>query len=650
MFVINEDKSIYANRGDIVFFSVSAEDDGVPYKFQPGDIVRMSIYGKKDAESCFMQKDFPVSKLSEDVFIYLGEEDTKLEDIISKHKDYWYEVVLNPDTAPQTIVGYDEDGAKVFRLFPESAEIDDDYEPSEEDFPVVDEELDMTSPRPVSNRAIARAVANILETCERTSDAVKELHVTPEMFGAIGDGVADDTEAIALAVIYGIVTLTAGKTYKISGSIEVPADTKIDGNFATLSLGVDSSLAVTGDNVKIERIRFVSNKENRYGIDISAGVKDTVIRDIYGEGLQYSLIMNNGERTLVSGATAVNCGWDCVSNYTNAKYATIKDCYAIRCGRHGFSTDEGAEYIKFINCHAEDIGWIDGEGHTCFHLEGARNCEIIKCRALYTSNHPAVTKNFSGILNACRIDSANTAMTNNSIEGLDIVYEDGFTTNGKNQVFALYLHSAVNPVPYVDVKDLWISNHGTEAVNVYHGNMYVRLDGFRIFGDVYWKQQNANGYILEMKNGTIETTNMDREFYYAQHLNIGMHCNNVLVKNSGGLANGRFVDCVFENCVFDSCSYSVSLVQGASNSNDKSTGNIIRNNILKDLGIGVRLGWWTGTGNNFIIDNVLKGHFDTILRGDYCGCVFARNINGNMTYETATHNVTAETEIPVVAV
>lgn len=33
--------------------------------------------------------------------------------------DYWYEVELNPETEAQTIIGYDEDGPKIFRLYPE---------------------------------------------------------------------------------------------------------------------------------------------------------------------------------------------------------------------------------------------------------------------------------------------------------------------------------------------------------------------------------------------------------------------------------------------------------------------------------------------------------------------------------------------------
>lgn len=161
MFIVNNDLSIEANRGDIIFFSVMAVDEEFTYQFQPGDIVRMAIYGRKDADNCVMQKDFPVVEATDNVFIHLEEIDTKIEDVISKPKDYWYEIVLNPDTAPQTIIGYDEDGPKILRLYPEASEIGDDYVPSEEDFPVVDTELDMTSKRPVENQAVSRAIVEL---------------------------------------------------------------------------------------------------------------------------------------------------------------------------------------------------------------------------------------------------------------------------------------------------------------------------------------------------------------------------------------------------------------------------------------------------------------------------------------------------------
>jgi hypothetical protein len=161
MFTLNDDLSIYATRGDTVFFSVTADDDGKPYVFQAGDVVRIKVYGKKDAENVVLVKDFPVTEATESVEILLTEDDTKIGEVISKHKDYWYEVELNPFNHPQTIIGYDEDGAKVFRLFPEGDDIPP-YEPIKpEDIPIVDDELDMTSTRPVENQAIARAIVRL---------------------------------------------------------------------------------------------------------------------------------------------------------------------------------------------------------------------------------------------------------------------------------------------------------------------------------------------------------------------------------------------------------------------------------------------------------------------------------------------------------
>lgn len=199
MFVVNEDKSIYVTRGDVLFFSVSADDNGEAFVFRAGDVVRLSVYGKKDAKSVALQKDFAVTDDATSVEIFLTREDTTFGDIISKPKDYWYEVVVNPDDHPQTIIGYDEDGAKLFRLYPEAEEAAIP-ETNPEDIPVVDAELDVTSHRPVENQAVAKAFLGLEEGYENVRDAVAKLHVTPQMFGAIGDGIANDTDALQAAL------------------------------------------------------------------------------------------------------------------------------------------------------------------------------------------------------------------------------------------------------------------------------------------------------------------------------------------------------------------------------------------------------------------------------------------------------------------
>lgn len=123
MFKIDDNLIIHITRGDIGTIIVTAEnDDGTDYEFQVGDIVRIGVYTAKNMNDLKTKKDVAVSTKGTEVTINLEEEDTRIGDIINKPKDYWYEIELNPETNSQTIVGYDENGAKIFRLYPEGVE------------------------------------------------------------------------------------------------------------------------------------------------------------------------------------------------------------------------------------------------------------------------------------------------------------------------------------------------------------------------------------------------------------------------------------------------------------------------------------------------------------------------------------------------
>lgn len=135
MFKLNEDLSIYLTRGDIVFFKVKALKNGERHTFEAGDVIRIKVFNKKDCHCVVLQKDFPVAEDTQEVDVYLTSEETKIGDVINKPVDYWYEIELNPGTAPQTIVGYDDDGAKVFRLFPEGKDASDITEDDAEAMP-----------------------------------------------------------------------------------------------------------------------------------------------------------------------------------------------------------------------------------------------------------------------------------------------------------------------------------------------------------------------------------------------------------------------------------------------------------------------------------------------------------------------------------
>ena len=243
MYTINEDLSIYATRGDIVAFAVTADDKGTNHKFQPGDVVRIKIYGKKNAENVVLQKDFPVFEETEQVDIYLSEHDTKFGEVISKPTDYWYEVELNPFTDPQTIIGYDEDGAKVFKLFPEGNDIPEaPVDP--EVVKVIDDALDLTSSRPVMNRAVARAITQLNATIEGTNATMMER--TNTMSGninALDSEIGVERARVDNLIASAVAPVDADANYLEVADIRVGAD------------GMTHASAGASVRVQVERLR-----------------------------------------------------------------------------------------------------------------------------------------------------------------------------------------------------------------------------------------------------------------------------------------------------------------------------------------------------------------------------------------------------------
>ena len=120
MFVVNDDLTIHCTRGDAGSFSVGANLNDAPYTFRVGDVVRFSVCEKKNYASVVLQKDVEVTEEAQLVEFHLDSEDTKIGEIINKPTEYWYTIELNPDGYCQTILGHNEDGARVLMLYPEA--------------------------------------------------------------------------------------------------------------------------------------------------------------------------------------------------------------------------------------------------------------------------------------------------------------------------------------------------------------------------------------------------------------------------------------------------------------------------------------------------------------------------------------------------
>ena len=115
-------KTIHLTRGDIATLEIKVKnEDGTEYTFKTNDVIRFKVMKKKDCSSILLQKDVAgVEGTSVDIF--LTSEETKIGDVINKPVTYWYEVELNPETNPQTIIGYDESGEKQLILYPEGSD------------------------------------------------------------------------------------------------------------------------------------------------------------------------------------------------------------------------------------------------------------------------------------------------------------------------------------------------------------------------------------------------------------------------------------------------------------------------------------------------------------------------------------------------
>lgn len=301
MFQINEDNSIYVTRGDEVFIGVSASKDDAAHKFKAGDVLRIKVFAKKDCTEVVLEKDFPITAETEIAELYLDKNDTKIGDVISKPRDYWYEVELNPYDNPQTIIGYDEDGAKVFKLFPEGRDLTEDDPITPEDIPIVDKDLDLTSQRPVENQAVARAVAGLDSNIKKTNTSLtakisnvsafaknteSELAVERARVDNIVSGnTADNAEVLDIRV--GI----DGVTYSAAGTA-----VREQFNKSVMGRGrIDQSSEADLNNLKPNTIYYVADWTGMENLPVNkVGCCVTLSADEIGRGLQF-YSTNTGE-------------------------------------------------------------------------------------------------------------------------------------------------------------------------------------------------------------------------------------------------------------------------------------------------------------------------------------------------------------------
>lgn len=215
---------------------------------------------------------------------------------------------------------------------------------------------------PLSNTeywALYGAANGAIINLQNQIDKIKEGFVTPEMFGAAGDGVTDDTHAIndAIAACPNVVFLN--KTYMVD------ADTGIrplDGT--SLFLSEDTILKAISPVSDLSHVIYLYDVEN---VSISGGTID----GNRGSTSNYSqfghcILLETAKNVTIENMKLINAKGDGIA--INSKYlgdddwsvvlpsenVKIENCYINNCGRNGISP-VAVEGLIIRDCEISDI-------------------------------------------------------------------------------------------------------------------------------------------------------------------------------------------------------------------------------------------------------------------------------------------------------
>ena len=129
-------------------------------------------------------------------------------------------------------------------------------------------------------------------------------YVTPEMYGAVGDGTTDDTQAIEDALATGKTVVFGTKTYLISSELKLSTkqavvgmgmNTVIKTNGNHTIFHIDASSQATKLNTRISHMTLLGNNQG-VGIEYTAGTMDIndyhLVSDVMLDSLGYGIKIN----------------------------------------------------------------------------------------------------------------------------------------------------------------------------------------------------------------------------------------------------------------------------------------------------------------------------------------------------------------------
>lgn len=180
-------------------------------------------------------------------------------------------------------------------------------------------------------------------------DAIK--YTTPEMFGAIGDGIADDTVAVREAINTGKCLLT--RNYKVSSTINIPSYAHVRGNGSiSFTDNIVALSSIDTDHILLEEFRITGlgkGGDGQTGILLGGNIGGKLIGiaadGVSGYGIRFEggrYIDSYGEKIVTTSVSLHDCttGMKIAPNMTVGSYPNE---YCIHTGIQAAGCNTGIE-------------------------------------------------------------------------------------------------------------------------------------------------------------------------------------------------------------------------------------------------------------------------------------------------------------------
>ena len=327
------------------------------------------------------------------------------------------------------------------------------------------------------------------------------LYITPEQFGAKGDGITDDTEAIQNAINNNnIIAFKAGSTY-LTGTISIQKDITIIGNGATIkSKSVNTSLYLYAwdkniNNVIINNLKFDGKPSDT---DLTP-----IIRCFCGNNKTFKELVFNNCEVYNSGAHGIGL-FNESSNATDFKI-TLNNCYIHNCNSVGIIQTKVSSIIE--NCV------IDTTGAEAITIDnGCVKC-VVKNTKINNYGHGGgigIDESTDTIIDGCVIDGTNATAVQEYKNAITININTG-TNKGLIITNNILKNNGQSAIEIGDVGTSLSNPNPTDSC-IINNNMFVNNTV-----DIYFLYANENTRVKAIgnkySNGNYVHTTISSELY-----------------------------------------------------------------------------------------------------------------------------------------